>query len=696
MSASHDLDRGTAHQPAVWHLPHARNEYFSGREDELADLRKSLVSHDALRHVQAVWGLGGVGKTQLALEYVYRHKGNYNIVWWMGADEPSNLALTFARLATKLGMEVPEGTPLEDIRQAVRRSLNQREDWLLVFDNAASVEELRPYLPNERRGHVIITSRNPNWDQIARPFALRPLKRVESVDFLMKRTGKRKVDSAVGALAQALGDLPLALDQAGACISQTRTDFGGYLRQFELHWGELLRDVRQTGDYPDSVQMTWELACRQVQDESPRAYDLMSLLAYVGCDAVPRELLRGAEGLPEGLSDIVSDEALMEQAIQTLANYALIRDEGITTSMHRLVGNLVRDRLAEGQQRMWADGAVKLLADVFKFDSQDLASWDYCATLLPHALASTFHAEANRVAPRATVDVLENAGRYLAKRAQFEEARGLFERALALATDFYGETHPRVSAIANNLGRMHRQIGNLEEAKACFQRSLSIDHEVYGDTDPHAASVFNNLGIAMHESGDAKAAQQHFERALQVFEKTYGADHPKIAHVVNNLGYVLIGNGDLEAARTHFDRAMEVARMTYGDSHPILASIMVNQGIVFRTMGEAAAAKGMFEKALEIHEAVHGETHPSVSRDCSNLGLSLQEMGMREPALEQFERALKIDRALYGEQNVSVAARLAQLGRLLLEMDNEPAARRCFIRSKAIEEACAGAKASQS
>ncbi|HEX8521151.1 MAG TPA: ATP-binding protein, partial [Tepidisphaeraceae bacterium] len=323
MSMSHDLDRGSGKKPAIWQVPHLRNSYFSGREDELAELRKNLLSQDPKRHVQAVWGLAGVGKTQVALEYVYRFGESYNIVWWVGAEEPSNLALTYARLATRLGMDVPEGTPLEDIRQALRRALNERDDWLIVFDNAASVEELRPYLPQEKSGHVIITSRNPNWDAVARPFALRPMKRDESVELLLKRTGKKKVDGAVGALAQALGDLPLALDQAAACISNARTDFGGYLREFEHYWGELLRDVRPTGDYPDSVHMTWELACRQLQEESQVGYSLMSLLAYLGSDAVPRELLRGAEGLPDGLSVLLANEHMLEEAIAALAKYSL-------------------------------------------------------------------------------------------------------------------------------------------------------------------------------------------------------------------------------------------------------------------------------------------------------------------------------------------------------------------------------------
>src|SRR5688572_2131011 len=119
----------------IWNVPHHRNVHFTGRQDELADLRKSLCGIDPARRVQAICGLGGVGKTQIALEYIYRHRDNYKIIWWVNADEPATLSLGYAKLAAQLGMRIPEGTSLDDIRHALRRKLNERDDWLLVFDN---------------------------------------------------------------------------------------------------------------------------------------------------------------------------------------------------------------------------------------------------------------------------------------------------------------------------------------------------------------------------------------------------------------------------------------------------------------------------------------------------------------------------------------------------------------------------------
>jgi tetratricopeptide (TPR) repeat protein len=669
----------------AWNVPYNRNVHFTGREDELSDLKRSLASNEPARRVQVICGLGGVGKTQLALEYLYRNKDHYKVVWWINADEPATLALGYAKLATQIGMHVPEGTSLDDIRHALRRKLNEREDWLLVFDNVAGVDDIKNYLPQDRTGHVLITSRNPNWESIARPFPLKPMKRVDSVQFLMHRTGMKKPDTSVGMLAQALGDLPLAMEQAAACIERTRIDFTGYLKRFETHWAELLGEVKTSGDYPDSVEMTWEISFRQLQEESPESADLLNLLSFLGPDAIPRTLIKaGAMTLPEKLATIVMDDIALGEAMASLRTYSLIEDDGKFTSVHRLVGTLVRDRLGEPERQQWAEAAIKMIVIAFKFDSADLTSWDKCAELLPHALATAWHAEANGVAPRATITVLDDAGRYLMKRAQFVEAKGLFERAMNLASNFYGEAHPQVSAIANNLGRAHRQLGNNEDARHCFERSMAIDQEVYGEADPHLAAVFNNYGIVLQEAGDSEGARQQFEWALTVYKTHYGEDHPKVASIVNNLGYVLRGAGDIAGGRENFERALTIAKASYGDNHPTVANILINLGIVKRLTADLEGAKTDLERALEICEQVSGASHPTVARCCGHLGAVMQDMNALGAARMYFERALQVDEGFYGTVHPNIAGRAMQLGRVLRAMEDKEGAQVLFDRATQI------------
>jgi tetratricopeptide (TPR) repeat protein len=511
------------------------------------------------------------------------------------------------------------------------------------------------------------------------------MKRVDSVQFLLNRTGQKKTDTSVGMLAQALGDLPLAMEQAAACIERTRIDFTAYLKRFETQWAELLGQVRTSGEYPDSVEMTWEISFRQLQEDDPAATNLLNLLAFLGPDSIPRHLLRtGAATLPEELSKVVMDDYALGQAIASLRTYSLIEDDGRVMGVHRLVGTLVRDRLHESERQMWAEAAIKMIVCAFKFDSQDLSSWERVAELLPHALAAAWHAEANSVAPRATIAVLDDAGRYLIKRAQYVEAKGLFERAMALSAQFYGETHPQVSAIANNLGRVHRQLGNLNDAKQCFERSMSIDTEVYGEADPHLAAVFNNYGIVLQQAGDVDGARQQFEWALLVYKTAYGEDHPKVASIVNNLGYVLRGSGDVQGGREHFEQALTIAKNNYGENHPVVGSILINLGIVKRLSGDLEGAKENLQRAMEIHEQTSGASHPSVARACGHLGAVLQDQGVLGAARAHYERALQIDESFYGPIHPNIAGRAMQLGRILRALDDKEGAQKLFDRATTI------------
>lgn len=675
--------------PLLWHVPYNRNPYFTGRVDDMRELEVSLASSDPLRRVQAIVGLGGVGKTQLALEYAFRHRGEYAIIWWISADEPATLALTFAKLAAHVGLKVPEGANLDDIRHAVRRKLNERDDWLLIFDNAPTADAIRNYIPQDRTGHIIITSRNPNWQNIARAWVLKPLPRPDAIAYLMKRVSKAGGDAAAAArLAQALGDLPLALAQAAACIEQTHITFGDYLHRFETQWADLLKQNRPGGEYPDTVAMTWELSFRQIQEDSPVAADLLSLCAYLAPDDIKKELIRrGADHLPDVLALTVQNPVTFDETIEALLTYSLINATDKSLSVHRLVGALARDRMSTSEQEDWASSAVKLVQAMFRFDSADLSTWETCGDLLPHALTAAGHAESMGVAPRVTVGLFQDAGRYLQKRAQFGEAKYSLERALSLATKFYGESHPRVSAVASNLGRVQMELGDLHEAQASFERCLTIDRNTYGEADPHVATIINNYGVSLHHSGDTDAAREQFEWALSVYENHYGADHAKVASVVNNLGYVLRGAGDLEGARAHFERALEIAQTTYGPNHPIVASILTNLGLVFRMQRNIEVARQYFERALEIAEATQGEEHPGVARAVGHLGALYQDLGLLVSAKEHFERALRIDERVYGGDHLAVATRLTQMGRVLKEMDDPGGAQHCFQRAQQIMDA---------
>jgi len=292
--------------PPIWNVPHQRNPNFVGRDDLLHRIRETLTSKKAAA-LTAIHGLGGVGKTQLASEYAYRHAADYQLVWWIRSEEPATLSSDYALLAEALDLPQKQEREQPVIVAAVRGWLNHNSGWLVIFDNARHAQDVREYLPQNRAGHVLITSRDPNWGSVAKPFEVEVLSREDSVKFLLERTGQND-ESAARKLAEELGDLPLALEQAGAYVETNGKPLAEYLSLFQKRRAELLRRGQPAG-YPDTVATTWEISFREVEQQSPAAAGLLNLCAFLAPDDIPLSILReDARGLPEVLVEAVADE----------------------------------------------------------------------------------------------------------------------------------------------------------------------------------------------------------------------------------------------------------------------------------------------------------------------------------------------------------------------------------------------------
>jgi len=639
--------------PLVWNVPHHRNPNFTGREDILSNLRLSLTSGVPVAWKQAVTGMGGVGKTQLAVEYIYLHKTDYKVIWWIRSEEPVAMAADYADLAVDLDLPEKAFPDQTEITKAVKRWLEHNSGWMLIFDNARDQKDVRDYLPKGGAGHLIITSRNPHWSGVAKLLPVEVFDRAESIDFLCKRTGQddRK---AADALADKLGDLPLALEQAGAYIETTGITLIDYQQLFQSRRKELWEDETPPPDYPDLVATTWSLAMEQVNKESPEAADLLNLCAFLAPDKISLEMLsEGAKHLPEPLAATATDRLAMNRAIKVLRRYSLIDASGELLSVHRLVQAVVRDRLSEDDEKRWAETAVALLSAAFPFESGDVRTWHQCSRLLPHALAAVAHSEAREVAPEKTSLILNQTGVYLLGRAEFAKAKAHYERALTLVEKVYGQDHPIVGTIVNNLGLVLHDKGDLQGAKEHLERALKIDENTYGPDHPNVAIHVNNLGGVLRARGDLQEAKENFERALKIDETTYGPDHPNVARGVNNLGLVLQDKGDLQRAKEHYERALKIDENTYGFDHPEVAIDVNNLGLVLRDLGDLKRAKENFERALKIDENTYGPDHPNVAIHVNNLGGVLKALGDMQGAKQHYVRALEIFRKFLGEDHPS-------------------------------------------
>jgi Tfp pilus assembly protein PilF len=670
-----------------WHVPYQRNTNFTGRERVLELLARALDDNSPDARRQVLYGVGGVGKTQLAIELCYRQQEQYQLVWWLPAEDESVLAAGYAKLAQTLGAHPPVDATPDELREMVENRLARIDRWLLIFDNAPDAEHVKDYVPSTTRGHgaVIITSRDSNWRGVAQPFCLRVFERSDSVAFLKKRTGRNETPAIAQRLAQALGDLPLALEQAGALIAEANLTYAHYLSRFEDHWAELLRSGRASGEYPDTVAMTWELGFRQLEMTTPMAAALLNVCAFFAPIDIARQLLVQAGGaLPPPLSTSVQTPIGLDALVSALTKYSLVVANDKSLSVHRLVGALTRDRLPEDHQRNWCGIALKMLREYLRFDETTMDSWVQHAPVIPHALAVTKHAEDLGVEFAAAAQLLNNAGQLLFRLGQFAQARIAFERALALTVEAHGPDNPRRSAIENNLGRVLNRMGEHHRAKEHFVSAIAVDQAAYGESHPHVAELANNYGISLQVAGDVEDAMRQFEWALSVVETHFGPEHPKVASVVNNLGYSLAGLGDLDRAMNHFARALATAEASYGPNHPACANIRTNLGIVMRLHGSADVARREFERALSIAESALGPQHPDVARNLTHLGLLLHDQGEYAEARKHFERALAIEERSLGSSHYSLITKLNYLGRCLKKMNKIDESAECYARSASI------------
>ena len=642
--------------PAVSNLP-ARNPHFSGRGELLEELHARLQADSAaVVPTGALHGLGGVGKTELALEFAHRYQADYDLVWWIAAEQPTTITADLAALAEELGIQ-RVAYQAEMITQLFKE-LRQRERWLLVYDNAEQPKQLEGLLPSGGGGRVLVTSRWGAWGKLGSTLRLDVLTREEAVAFLARRTGATN-QAVLDALAGELGDLPLALEEAAAYLEETPTDVGEYLELVRGHGRELFGlDQPSADEHGDQrrVATVWSLSLERVHQEAPAAEALLTLCAFMAPDDIPRELPRAhAEVLPEELTAAVSDPLAYHRLLGAVGRYSLAAVTPTSLGVHRLVQAVLQARLGAEGERRWAEAAVNLLGESFPNESWEAATWERCGPLLPHVLAAAGHAERLAVGGEQAGWLLDRASKYLRERGQYQLAKPIAERALAVTEAALGPDDPEVAWRRDELGAVRYELGDLAGAREQLERAVAIGEAALDADDPTVAVWRNDLGGVLQDLGDLEGARVQLERALAISEAALGPDDPAVAIRRGNLGRVLRDLGDLEGAQAQYERAVAISEAALGPDHLDVAIGRGNLGLVLRALGDLAGAKAQLERALAIDEAVLGPDHPDVAIDCSHLASVLVSVGDLEGARVQLERALAIGEAALGPDHPDVA-----------------------------------------
>jgi tetratricopeptide (TPR) repeat protein len=572
--------------PRVWNVPFRRNPDFTGRELALERLAEQH-GRGAAAITQALQGGGGIGKTALAVEYAYRQRAGFEVVWWVRAEEPTTLVGDYAALADALGLPEQGQANQQLLAEAVSRWLGGHDRWLLILDNATAptsatgleppLAQLLDLVPQVLHGQVLVTSRDASWEHHAAVAELEVFAAEEAMAFLLARSDSS--DRSAGAeVAELLGFLPLALEQAGAYVRETRMGLAGYLdrlRQFPVL--TLSRGRPRDRDPADTVASTWRVSVDQVRPV-PGALALLEVCAFLDPEAIPRDLIaqRLDPSAPE-LAVFAEDPFALDEVVAAVRRFGLVKADEQALSMHRLVQQVIRDQLDPATSAARAATAVRLLAAALPFGGYaDPGLWPVCARLLPHGLAAADHAQQLGVKPLIISDLLENAADYLQGRARYGEARALRERALAIREAHLGADHLGTANSLNNLANVLYDQRDLDGARRLHERALAICEARLDADDPTTADSLNNLASVLHAQGDLDDASALYERALAIHEARLGADHPTTAASLNNLANVLRAQGDLDDARRLHERALAIREARLGPNHPDTAQSRQN------------------------------------------------------------------------------------------------------------------------
>ncbi|MGW1982746.1 FxSxx-COOH system tetratricopeptide repeat protein [Streptomyces collinus] len=634
--ALHAPDKVTA-APGTSNLPPAT--LCLGRHEELTALRRILAGQGegAITQSGTVHGLGGIGKSTLALRYAYRHRSDYTLIWWINAASPDEIETSLTELTKEL---VPEWAATAERGAQVswaRQWLGWHRGWLLVYDNVEDPADLAPYIGALHRGHHLATSRRTTgWPDSAATLCLGNLSPDDATTLLCRLvfqdippTPQQKLNAR--ALVADLGCLPLAVKQAGAYLTQNR---GVSLDAYRRRLGTNLSRTAHGIDAERTIASLWNVTLQTLESEHPLAVEVLRTAAWLAPDDIPYSLLTPVDADPNDIAE----------AIGTLAAYSMVSDTGATITVHRLVQTVLRTApTSDRTQPPWhlqgrhrAEQAV--LHHLIPLSGHDIpeSQWD---THTPHLVTLAATTPPGHHNARLT-DAYVTAANRLHDQRHTARTIPLMEAILAQREQVLGDTHPTTLTSRNNLASAYESAGDLGRAIPLHETTLAQCEQDLGDTHPLTLTSRNNLAYAYRTVGDLGRAIPLYEATLAQREQVLGDTHPDTLTSRNNLARAYQAAGDLGRAIPLHEATFAQCEQVLGDTHPTTLTSRNNLAGAYRAAGDLGRAIPLYEATLAQREQIHGDTHPDTLTSRNDLAGAYRAAGDLGRAIPLYEATL--------------------------------------------------------
>ena len=514
-SSMEAIQQELAPAKAIWNVPYQRNPYFTGREHLLNQLRENLTTNTAtaLTQAQAINGLGGIGKTQTAVEYAYRYRAHYQTVLWVNAETEDLFRSDMVLLAQPTLLNLPQKDEKEQhiILDAVIEWLNTHTGWLLILDNVEHITSIftllfqrTPLALQHDHGHVLLTTRSQAVGPYINAIEIEIMDTNEGAHFLLQRAKKNPYTKEEYALAQtiveAMNGLPLAIDQAGAYMEETHCSVSHYLHLYQdqkTRTALLQRRGMLASDHPASVAVTFTLSLQQVQQQSAVAADILRTCAFLSPEHIPEAIMiEGATELGPARHTRIHAQYALDKEFTILQAYSLIyRDaEQQTISLHRLVQAVTQESMNKDEQRLWVERIVQAINRTFP--DSEYTNWASCQQYLAHVRVCQVFIHQWKIETPEAAHLLHQTANYLYDRAQYPEAEALYQQALAISKKTEGPDHPSTGSTLHELARLYQAQGRYPEAEPLYQQALAIYQKALGPDHPKtkiASKSYNQL-----------------------------------------------------------------------------------------------------------------------------------------------------------------------------------------------------------